>query len=201
MKSFALSTLLLAAVLVISTEAAFPARALLQQTSCEEACDAASRTDSGAIQTIINEIEDDICNCICDSSNGERVMHFAVRGKCHECIENMIASPSRCSRDTRDFAGNNALHLTAELCQLGMDEELIGMGFPIDNQNSPYDTPLCVGSRQNNPDCGQTVRLLMQAGANPDFVCSDGETPCAGCVNDNVCNVLSQDTDSTCPQP
>eukprot|EP00210_Caulerpa_lentillifera_P003950 g3770.t1 len=114
----------------------------------------------------------------------------------------MIAPPSNCSRNTTDFDGNTALHLTAELCQLGMDEELIAMGFPIDPQNSANDTPLCVGSRQKNDNCGQVVRLLMQAGAEPNFNCSDGKTPCGGCVQLGVCDVIGQDTMSTCtPQP
>jgi len=33
------------------------------------------------------------------------------------------------------------------------------MDFPVDTQNRAYDTPLCIASRQNDPNCGQIVRV------------------------------------------
>eukprot|EP00210_Caulerpa_lentillifera_P003948 g3768.t1 len=196
MKSFCSATLLLVAVLVISTEAAFPERTLLQ-SGCGRACSAVRRTDSNTIQEVIRE-GNNICDCICNRV-GSRILHMAVFSRCHECARAVVSEPSSCPRDTTDPFGNTALHTVAGICRLGMDEELIRMGFPVDLPNRGGNTPLCIAAAVNDPNCGQVVRLLIAAGARRCFRCSDGRTPCQRCVNDNVCNVLRQDGACNCP--
>eukprot|EP00210_Caulerpa_lentillifera_P003945 g3765.t1 len=196
MKSLSVaSLLLLLAVFAISTEAAFPKRTLLQDT-CTDACNAVLATDPNTLQVVISQ-DSDVCACLC---NGEPLLHAAVR-RCIACIEILISSPASCQRDTTDSSGNTATHLMASLCQLGVDGELIRLEFPLQSKNNDGDTPLCLASRANDPNCGQVSRLLIAEDVDTSSNCSDGLTPCRGCVDTNVCNVIGDDTMSTCPGP
>eukprot|EP00210_Caulerpa_lentillifera_P003946 g3766.t1 len=153
MKSFCFATLLLLAVLAISTAAAFPERTLLQRDLCTRACTAVRTIDPNRLQSIIRE-DSNVCNCICNSNNGERLLHIAVRNRCIECIRILLSSPSFCPRNTGDFNGNTAMHLAARLCV-----PLPGLGLPTNVRNSAGDTPLCIASMSNNPNCVQIVRV------------------------------------------
>jgi len=82
--SFRRAILFLVVVLAISTEAAFPARSLLQSI-CGQACNAAFFPNSTAIQALINSGHD-LCDCRC-TDDGQTPMHVAVRFRCHKCIE------------------------------------------------------------------------------------------------------------------
>jgi len=83
--SFRVITLLLVAMLAFTIAEAFPARTLLHEQHCEDACDAAQENDPDEVREIIDQPHD-ICDCQCNYE-GWTPMHVAARYNCIGCFE------------------------------------------------------------------------------------------------------------------
>jgi ankyrin repeat protein len=74
-----------------------------------------------------------------------------------------------------DRAGYTPLHFAAQSSAAAVIEHLIGRGAPLEAEDVHGNTPLWTATF--NDKTGDSVRLLLEAGADPDHVNRAGTTP------------------------
>eukprot|EP00210_Caulerpa_lentillifera_P000360 g353.t1 len=171
------------------------------EEECQTACSAASRVDPEVIRGLINRGVR-LCDCVCAGGNGDRILHISARSGCGLCINLLTTDPSNCECDVIDFTWSTPLHTAARECNGPTTSDLIRAGCNVNRGNFVGETPICTAARRTSGDeCGQVVRTLLRAGANPCIGCGRRfpRPLCSVCGFQNTCNVLRQDGACSCP--
>jgi ankyrin repeat protein len=74
-----------------------------------------------------------------------------------------------------DRAGYTPLHFASQSAAASVVERLIERGAPLESEDAHGNTPLWTATF--NDKVGECVRVLLDAGANPDHVNRAGTTP------------------------
>ena len=116
-----------------------------------------------------------------------------------EDIRRLLAA--RADWDTRDYWGDNALHMAAGKGLVDNARVLVEHGFPIDCRNDRGNTTLHIAASSHRLEC---LRFLITVGADVNAVNDRGETPAQravtcglGTVEKRACIRLLMDAGST----
>eukprot|EP00210_Caulerpa_lentillifera_P000361 g354.t1 len=171
------------------------------EEECQTACSAASRVDPEVIRGLINRGVR-LCDCVCAGASGGGVLHISARSGCGLCINLLTTAPSNCPCEDLNFARSSPLHIAARECNGPTTSDLIRAGCNVNRRDLIGDTPICAAARRTSGDeCGQVVRTLLRARADPCIGCGRRfpRPACSVCRFENTCNVLRQDGACSCP--
>ena len=81
-----------------------------------ELCSAVTRRDEFFIRKAIQNNVTGICNCVCDTTTGNTLLHEAVTYEAIAFGSVMLETPPECDVDVKDAVGNSPLHDAAQIC-------------------------------------------------------------------------------------
>jgi ankyrin repeat protein len=109
---------------------------------------------------------------------GQTALHYAARGANTEIVDALIAKGANI--EARDTLGRTPLHRAAEGEANNAIARLIELGANINARDSEGSTPLLIAALLNVS--AETVRLLLECGADADIPRKSGLTPLAAAV-------------------
>eukprot|EP00210_Caulerpa_lentillifera_P000388 g378.t1 len=173
------------------------AQTLASEEQCATACGFVADSNPDSLERLIMNNNIDVCDCVCDAETGEGLYHVAARFRCGHCVDILNVVPNNCPCDFTDFVGNSPLHFAASNCSSFMTERFLNASCNANAQNEAGETPLClVSSRMEGSECGGTVNILVNAGADACIADNNGMTACDKCGFPGTCDVLYKEPET-----